>query len=332
MTYVYVTIQKEDIDITVSLLRAANIVFPNTIANVLTDHNVAAHNALGIDADTVDGWHSQDLIPAGSIIPWIGGYFANGANGGYARVLGSANTIAGANGYLNAKGWYVCNGAVLNDADSPIFNGAGRYLPNLSDDRFIMGDNVAGGSGDFGAHTHIAGSHSHGSGTLVNAAADTHGHNSGTLAGSQATHSHPITGAMENANLAHTHGAGTLAGSSHAHGITGRSHRHTYLPGEGGVVNTSYKDGCNSPTEGQTVGITGITGAWSILNLHKHTLGTLGTGAAGDEAVSITGGVAGGGAHNHVITGSTANGGAVATAGASALPKYLSCFYIMRVR
>ena len=33
--------------------------FPNTIANVLTDHDKAAHDALGIDADTVDGEHAS---------------------------------------------------------------------------------------------------------------------------------------------------------------------------------------------------------------------------------------------------------------------------------
>jgi len=35
---------------------------PNTIANVLTDHDKAAHDALGIDADTVDGKHASDLL------------------------------------------------------------------------------------------------------------------------------------------------------------------------------------------------------------------------------------------------------------------------------
>ena len=308
MTYVYVTVQKENIDITVSLLRAANIAFPNTIANVLTDHNVAVHNALDINADKVDGWHSQDLIPAGSIIPWIGGYFTDGLNGSYTRVLGDTNNVAGANGYLNDKGWYVCDGAALNDADSPIFNGAGRYLPNLSDDRFIMGDNVAGGSGTFGAHTHIASSHSHGSGTLVNAAAAAHGHDSGTLAGSQGTHTHLVSGNVGNVSLAHTHG------------VSGNT---------GNVVPDMPMTGEDYDTHNHSIALTSDN--WNIANFHKHSV-SITSDAGGDEAVSISGGVAGGGAHNHVITGSTANGGTVATGEASALPKYLSCFYIMRVR
>ena len=99
----------------------------------------------------------RDIIPVGAIIPWMGGYFGTGSNGSFANVLGSANSVAGAHGYLNEKGWYVCNGAALNDADSPIFNGASRYLPNLTDDRFLMGATVAGGIGGKNTlrdHTH----------------------------------------------------------------------------------------------------------------------------------------------------------------------------------
>ena len=96
------------------------------------------------------------MYPEGTIIAWIGGYFTDGSNGGYTYVLGSANTVAGANAYLNSLGWYVCNGAALNDGDSTIFDGAGRYLPNLTDDRFLMGDTAAGSTGGSStmAHTH----------------------------------------------------------------------------------------------------------------------------------------------------------------------------------
>jgi len=99
---------------------------------------------------------NKGIFPVGTIIAWIGGYFTNGSNGGYTRVLGSANTIAAVNALYNSSGWYVCNGAALNLSASPIFNGPGRYLPNLTDDRFIQGDNAAGGSGGTTtkAHTH----------------------------------------------------------------------------------------------------------------------------------------------------------------------------------
>ena len=39
----------------------ADAILPDTIANVLTDHNKATHDALGIDADTVDGLQGSDL-------------------------------------------------------------------------------------------------------------------------------------------------------------------------------------------------------------------------------------------------------------------------------
>lgn len=113
----------------------------------------------------------------GMIIAWIAGYFTDGVNGGYTRVLGAANTVVAVNALLNAQGWYVCDGAVLNLGASTIFNGAGRYLPNLTDDRFIMGDTLAGGIGGSStmAHTHAAGTyaaanesaHTHSDGTYV---------------------------------------------------------------------------------------------------------------------------------------------------------------------
>jgi len=39
---------------------------PNTIANLLTDHNKVAHDALGINADTVDTKHASDFILSGA--------------------------------------------------------------------------------------------------------------------------------------------------------------------------------------------------------------------------------------------------------------------------
>jgi len=99
-------------------------------------------------------------IPAGSIVPWIGGYFGDGSNGSYTDVLLGGNSVALANAYLNADNWYVCNGAALNTGTG-IFNGASRYLPNLTDSRFIMGDTTAGSIGGAASNSHTH-SHSHG--------------------------------------------------------------------------------------------------------------------------------------------------------------------------
>ena len=99
---------------------------------------------------------STGYLPEGSIIAWQGGYYTDGSNGSYTRALGTDNTVAAVNTLYNSFGWYVCNGAALNLSTSTIFNGANRYLPNLSGDRFIQGDNAAGSIGgeSTNSHTH----------------------------------------------------------------------------------------------------------------------------------------------------------------------------------
>lgn len=105
-------------------------------------------------SDVYSGMPGGGGVPTGSIIAFIGGYFTGGANTGFTNVLG--NDAATINSLINEDGWNVCNGAALNDPDSPIFNGPNRYLPNLTDDRFLMGDTGAGGVGGSStmAHTH----------------------------------------------------------------------------------------------------------------------------------------------------------------------------------
>jgi len=194
------------------------------------------------------------IFPEGMIIPWIGGYFTDGANGGYTRVLGGSNDPTGINALLNAAGWYVCDGSALNIGTSTIYNGAGRYLPNLTDDRFLMGDNAIGmiGGSSSSAHAHPVG-------TLVNAAEAAHTHAKGTLAVDDvgdhnhsvdppsttsgpssdntawygttgqanpiSTHTHDVNIAPFNSGDAGGHGhtlsGATAAGSSHNHAISG---------------------------------------------------------------------------------------------------------------
>jgi hypothetical protein len=89
---------------------------------------------------------AKAMVPVGIVIPWIAGYFADGNNGSYTPV-----SITLQSNYKE------CDGSALNDPDSPIFNGAGRYLPNLTDDRFLMGNTSAGAIGGDNAamaHTH----------------------------------------------------------------------------------------------------------------------------------------------------------------------------------
>ncbi len=111
------------------------------------------------DGNSYDGrWVYEesraDGIPEGIIVAQIPGYFGDGSNGSYTAVA-----------ITNNSKWKVCDGAALNDPLSLIFNGAGRYLPNLTDDRFLMGDTFGAIGGIGGnntmAHTHTYPDHKH---------------------------------------------------------------------------------------------------------------------------------------------------------------------------
>jgi hypothetical protein len=105
------------------------------------------------------------IVPVGAILPYLPGYFANGSNGTFTDKSGSVTLAAN---------FALCDGSAINDANSLIFNGAGRYIANLSDSRFLMGFTsfgLIGGSNDghyhemgtgadlnigaSGSHTHI---------------------------------------------------------------------------------------------------------------------------------------------------------------------------------
>lgn len=111
--------------------------------------------------------------PTGMISAWNPGYFTATANGGtYTDVLG--NTVAGANTYLNPYGWYVCDGTELELTGTPIFNAAGRFLPDLTDSRFLQGSTVAGAVG--GSNTMVNHNHSASAGTIYISTSGGHKH------------------------------------------------------------------------------------------------------------------------------------------------------------
>jgi hypothetical protein len=171
----------------------------------------------------------KDLLgvtPIGTIVAYMPGYFTNGANAGFTAV---ALSIPG--------NWKVCDGSLCNDPNSLIFNGAGRYLPNLTDSRFIMGSTVAlagliGGNANnqvslseanLPAHTHtITHTHTFSGSTGGHSVSHTHGvlkhygnaSNPGSVSGGETIN----TGAYDQtagASADHTHTySGTTAGSS----------------------------------------------------------------------------------------------------------------------
>lgn len=201
------------------------------------------------------------FTPVGTIVSWIGGYFGDGSNGSFTSVLG--NTICAVNCYL-PSGWRVADGSLLNDGSSPIFNGSGRYLPNLTDDRFLMGDTVAGaigGSNTMTDHTHTF--------SLTHA------------------HTHSIN---------HNHASfNTASGGSHTHGVVDPGHFH-YLNGElvgnpGGTNAARGNHGANDFTSSTaTTGITTNTTGSS----HVHAIDVPNfTGTSGAASTSTVAGSVG---------------------------------------
>jgi hypothetical protein len=88
----------------------------------------------------------SESIPIGTIIAWSPGYFSATNNGGsYVNILG--NTISSANSYLSKVGYVVCNGDEIQDSQSPIFFSSGRFIPNLTDQRFLSGSSSVGALG-----------------------------------------------------------------------------------------------------------------------------------------------------------------------------------------
>ena len=157
----------------------------------------------------------------GVIQAWFPGYFSGADNGGaFINVLGAGASIAEANSYLRPRGWAVCDGTELNDPDSPIFNGAGRFLPNLTDDRFLAGGTTAGGKG--GSNVMLDHTHLH----VLTAASGGSGHDH-TMNGSSV-----VVSWGSNAWVLTTHNAApaawqdqstttTFSGGEHAHTVTG---------------------------------------------------------------------------------------------------------------
>jgi hypothetical protein len=253
-------------------------------------------------------------LPIGSVVAWQGGYYTNGSNAGFTNVLG--NTVANANAYLNPLGVYVCDGAAVNDAASPIFNGAGRYLPNLTDSRFLMGSTTAGGIGGDNAmaHTHSVTSNVAVS-TQPTFTVPAHYHNTFSLTAAGQT--------LGTSNVSLASGATSDPGN-HNHSVPDWAA--TYAGGTGTTRLTS----------------TGASTGTTFAGGHTHTVsGTTNIGHThGSSSVSGTvgnqGGSNGDGAFAASRTADVALTNNAVTSGAASntenRPLYLSAFYVMRIK
>lgn len=195
----------------------------------ITNADLVKLHAITLTAAQING----AIPPVGSIMAYVPGYFTDGSNAGFTYQMVSANTVAAVDTLLNSSGWYVCSGAALNDSDSGIFNGSGRYLPNLTDDRFLMGDTVAGGTGGANSndisHVHTTSGH-----TLTTDEIPAHTH----------TYDKPVSGSTvlsvgvnyARVTVTSAQASGSAGGgSAHEHGDTGSAgsetleNRPTYL-------------------------------------------------------------------------------------------------------
>ena len=133
----------------------------------------------------VDNDRVGDTPPVGAIMAYAPGYYTAIDNGGFTITGPSGNTVNECNTFL-PDNWRVCDGAAINDAESPIWNAAGRRLPELTDSRFMRGATAAGSAA--GANTK----------TLNTPQLPSHGHSasSGT---DDAPHGHTAVGNTANA-------------------------------------------------------------------------------------------------------------------------------------
>jgi len=221
-------------------------------------------------------------VPVGVILPWVSGYFTAGSNTGHTPVLASADTIAAANAYLNPIGYYVCDGSAVNVTGSPVWNAAGRYIPNLTDSRFLMGSTSVSAAANGGSN--VMADHKHANTNL-------------SVVG-EALHTHAVGTYTNTAELSHTHGVGTYGNTAEA------SHTHNWGGNWSNDNATSYTAPYGDGTQNTySDGIAGIN-AWGSGSYaeratgtasadHSHGSGTLDVYCAGGSVTQGQGGYAG---------------------------------------
>lgn len=251
------------------------------------------------------------IPPVGSIIAINQGYYTTNNNTLWKPI--NLGYRGGSN--LTNGNWKFCDGSALNDPQSPIWVGANRYLPKLTDSRFLMGRSASSGDGASSA----GGSNSH----------------SHTLSGSNTVPSVSLTTSAtiaafinasynEYTNLQHRHGAGELVADIAHYSSSQVIYRRltnsftgNYLFGgmtgeSSGSWGSNYSTGVAGWTGNAVTGSFAATWNvnWAFLNSrqnsHSHT------------------------AH-HSHSNGTISGTAVSVANNN-LPLYLSCWYYIRVK
>jgi hypothetical protein len=212
--------------ITTKKVEATNITVTNQITSSVAVGTMplvvsSTTNCSNLSVDYVDNRHHSDITPIGTIAAFLPGLFNSGGLTGYSAIAALALAT-------QTDCWKVCDGSIVNDANS-LFNG--RYLPKLDGDRFLMGGTSIGTAGGNAnnlftiSETYLP-SHKHGPGTLYTAT-ESQGH----------THSIPDEGtyyadgviAYKGKGADYTNYARNTGGES-------ASHYHTVSYGETGAT------------------------------------------------------------------------------------------------
>lgn len=331
--FIGITIQNNtgsDVDLAVLIYQAPLVEKLTDLQDVSISSPPVASQILQYDGNNFVP--SFGINPVGSIIAYNPGYYSNSSNGSFTLVGPTTNDAAGVNSFLNSQGYYVCDGSAVNNANSPIWVGAGRYLPNLSDSRFLMGSTAAGavGGNNSSAHDHTY-AHTH-------SIAHTH-----TYAHTHGTDSHLIT-----INLAHSHTV-----NDHSHNITphahGRGDLHARIDINGPVLYMN-QIGTTGWTATELVSVNSAVGTSSGRNRGQLVAGTTSNNsniASGGSTPGTNSRLSNYNAsHSHstnsqnttttsgASNGNTSSQSSSTTSGASFTdnrPQYLANFYIIRV-
>jgi hypothetical protein len=269
------------------------------------------------------------LIPVGSVIAYNPGFYTNTANAGFSIVGPAGNSVAQVNTFLNTQGWYVCDGAAVNEAASPIWNAASRNLPNLSDNRFLMGATTAGTAAGTNTknlqHSHsftLAANdlpaHNHAAGTLAQAL-------TGTTSFASSSHSHDIN---------HSHQWGRVAGGSNVL-------RFWNSPGGGNASlnNDTYGNSqfpaveYNTGASGAVVDVFATRQPMYTSGVSAGPNGTDGSARTGADnaSASVSIGAMSGSTANNSTTNSAVTTSNGLTTSQDILPQYLTTYFIVRV-
>jgi len=252
--------------------------------------------------------------PVGAIMAYMPGYYTAAGNSGFTTSGIGGNTVNDANTFL-PDNWRVCDGTALNDPESPIWNTAGRHLPELTDSRFIRGSTasgVAAGANSKSLNTPQLPAHAH---PGASTAADVPHSHTASAPTTNAPHGHP--GGAPNptvnapANAPHSHpvwvsisGAGTPSGFANSIRADRSS---AFTPSSPGLGNAP---GVNAPHNQPHSHPSGAVPAYNAPHSHN---------------VPITTNNA---PHSHTVTvGNTGSGDTF-----DIQPNYISVFYIIRIK